>query len=53
MDNNYDECVREEIEITVMGIMMENIEKLAGHVGSVFECVVLKEHCLRELKSGR
>jgi hypothetical protein len=53
MDNNYDEYVREEIGITVLVIIMENIKKLAGHVGTVFECVVLKEHCRRELKSGR
>jgi len=31
---------------------MENIKKLAGHLGTVFECVVPKEHCRRELKSG-
>jgi hypothetical protein len=50
MDNNYDEYVREEIEITVMDIIMKNIKKLAGRVGTVFECAVRKEHCRRSLE---
>jgi hypothetical protein len=53
MDNIYDEYAREEIEITSMDIIMENIKKFAGHVGTVFECAVRKEHCRHELKSGR
>jgi hypothetical protein len=53
MDNNFNEYVREETEITVMGIIMENIKTVAGHVGAVFKCVAPKEHCRRELKSGK
>lgn len=29
MDNEYDGCVREEIEMTVTDIIIENIKKLA------------------------
>jgi hypothetical protein len=53
MGNNYDEYAREEIEVTVMDTIMENIKKLAGHLRSVFACVAPKEHCRRELNSGK
>ena len=44
-DNNYNEYVRGGMKIKVMDVIMGNIKKLAGHLGTVFECVVAKEHC--------
>jgi hypothetical protein len=53
VDSKYDEYMREGIEITVINIIKEMIKKSTGHVGTLFEYVVPKEHWRYKLKWGR